>query len=133
MQLVQVLSDTSWCLNRVAVLENSLLIAENEASVNTDHPKILTALAMAKTYREQNQAVANLATHGQRLDRLFKETLKQLHEIQAERRSLEKEQQKMAPSSCKCTMTKGLPTARRKMASFFQKPKWRPASSETFD
>jgi len=95
MQLVQVLADTSWRLNRVTVLENSLFtlgIAEQEASVDTEHPQVLTNLAMAKTYREQNHVVANLGMHGQRLARLFKETLKQLREIQAERHSLEKEQ-----------------------------------------
>ena len=95
MQLVQVLSDTAWRLNRVTVLENSLLtlgIAEQEASVDTDHPQVLTNLAMAKTYREQNPVMANLATHGQQLARLFKETDKQLREVQAERHSLEKEQ-----------------------------------------
>ncbi len=95
MQLVQVLADTAWRLNRVAVLENSLLslgIAEHEHSVDTDHPKVLTALAMAKTYREQNHVIANLGMHGQRLARLFKETFKQLREIQAERRGKEKEQ-----------------------------------------
>ncbi len=99
MQLVQVLADTAWRLNRVAALENSLLslgIAEHEDSVDTDHPKVHTALAMAKTYREQSHVVANLGMHGQRLARLFKETFKQLREIQTERRSEEKEQLKKA-------------------------------------
>src|ERR1700687_3703166 len=75
MQLVQVLSDAAWRLNRVAVLENSLLslgIAEHEGTVDTDHPRVLTALAMAKTYREQSHVVASLGMHGQRLARLFK-------------------------------------------------------------
>ena len=112
MQLVQVLADTSWRLNRVTVLENSLLtlgIAEHEASVDTDHPQVHTNLAMAKAYREQNHVVANLGMHGQRLDRLFKETLKQLREIQAERRTLEKEQLKNAAVIMELHNDKGLP------------------------
>jgi len=46
---------------------------------------------MAKTYHEHNQVVANLGMHGDRLARLFKETLKQVRELQAERHNLEKE------------------------------------------
>jgi len=112
MQLVQVLSDTAWRLNRVTVLENSLLslgIAEHEASVDTDHPQVLTNLAMAKTYREQNQVVASLGTHGDRLARLFERTLKQLREIQAERRSVETEELKNAASIMELHQDNGIP------------------------
>jgi hypothetical protein len=86
----------------------SLGIAEQEASVDTDHPKVLTALAMAKTYREHNHVVASLGTHGDRLARLFEKTLKQLREIQAERRNLEKEQLKDATSIMEMHQDKGL-------------------------
>ncbi len=110
--LVQTIADTTWRLYRIAGLENNLLtlgITEHEASVDTDHPQVLTGLAMAKTYREQSHVLANLGMHGQRLARLFKETLKQLREIQAERRSLEKEQLKNAAVIMELHNDKGLP------------------------
>src|ERR1700682_1926582 len=55
--LVQTIADVTWRLFRISGLENNLLplgITEHEASVDTDHPQVHTALAMAKTYREQN-------------------------------------------------------------------------------
>ena len=53
--------------------------------------QLVQVLALAETYREQKQIMANPGMHGQRLARLFKETLKQLTELQAERRNMEKD------------------------------------------
>jgi len=86
--LVQTLADAAWRMNRIAALENNLFtlgIIEHQENVDTDHPQVRTALATAKSYREQHRALANLSLHEQRLARLFEKTLKQLREIQAER------------------------------------------------
>lgn len=93
--LVQTMADVTWRLFRISGLENNLLtlgIIEHELGVNTDHPQVLTGLAMAKAYREQNHAIANLGLHEHRLARLFDKSLKQLRELQAERQSSEEEQ-----------------------------------------
>jgi hypothetical protein len=51
---------------------------------------------LARAYREQSQVIANLGLHGHRLAGLFQRTIKQLREIQAQRRNLEGEQLKNA-------------------------------------
>jgi len=110
--LVQTMADVTWRLFRISGLENNLLtlgIIDHERSVNTDHPQVLTGLAMAKTYREQNHAIANLGLHEHRLGRLFDKSLKQLRELQAERHSLEKEQLQNAAILMEVHKDAGLP------------------------
>jgi len=112
--LVQTMADVTWRLFRISGLENNLLtlgIIEHEHSVDTDHPQVLTGLAMAKTYRAQNQVIANLGLHENRLGRLFDKTLKQLLELQAERRRLEKEQLQDAAIIMEMHQDAGLPYA----------------------
>ena len=115
--LVQTIADTTWRLYRIAGLENNLLtlgITEHEASVDTDHPQVLTGLAMAKTYREQCHVLASLGLHQHRLARLFDKTLKQLREIQSARA-------KMQPSSWNRTKTQDFHTPRRRWLRFFNR------------
>jgi len=91
-QLVQTLADTSWRLNRARAIETNLLTlgqVEVEAGLTTDHPEADAALAMAQAYRDQTRALANLSMLEQRLTRQFEKALKQLHELQAERRTRE--------------------------------------------
>jgi len=91
-QLTQTIADLTWRLNRIAAIETNLLtlgITEHSASVDAENGQAHTALAMAKAFREQNQAMANLSMYERRLSLRFKETLKQLREIQAERATQE--------------------------------------------
>src|SRR6266851_5293839 len=91
-QLVQSLADTSWRLNRIPALENNLLtlgFAEHSDDINTEHPEVHAALAIAEALREQTRAFTALSMHGQRLSRQFEKTLNQLRELQAERRAAE--------------------------------------------
>src|SRR5216683_4111609 len=88
-QLVQSLADTSWRLNRIPALENNLLalgFAEHSDRINTEHPEVHAALAIAEALREQTKAFSALSMHGQRLSRQFDRTLEQLRELQRERR-----------------------------------------------
>src|SRR5713226_2653023 len=88
-QLVQSLADTSWRLNRIPALENNLLalgFAEHSDHINTEHPEVHAALAIAEALREQTKAFSALSMHGQRLSRQFDKTLEQLRELQKERR-----------------------------------------------
>jgi hypothetical protein len=94
-QLVQSIADTSWRINRIAALETNLLalgIHEQSNNIDTAHPEVHAALAMAAAVREQTRALSNLSSHEHRLSRQFERTLKQLREIQAERRENDKDQ-----------------------------------------
>ena len=94
-QLVQSLADTSWRINRIVALETNLLalgIHEQSNNIDTAHPEVHAALAMAASVREQTRALSNLSAHEHRLSRQFERTLKQLREIQAERREKENDQ-----------------------------------------
>ena len=111
-QLVQSLSDTSWRINRIAALETNLLalgIHEQSNSIDTAHPEVHTALAMAAAVREQTRALSNLSSHEHRLSRQFERTLKQLREIQAERREKEKDQMDKAAKILQLHQAEGTP------------------------
>ncbi len=83
-QLVQTITDTTWRLNRIAAIENNLLTLGM-----TEYTGPQDELAMAASFRDQAKAIATLGMHEQRLSRQFERTLKQLREIQAERRESE--------------------------------------------
>ncbi len=94
-QLVQSLGDTTWRLNRVPAIEATFLTlaAEDQLdSIHTNEPRAASALALAQAFHQQSQALANISIYEQRLARLFDRTLKQLREIQAERREQERRQ-----------------------------------------
>src|SRR5712691_11494335 len=98
-QLVQSLADTSWRLNRIPALENNLLalgFAEHSDRIITEHPEVHAALAIAEALREQTRAFSALSLHGQRLSRQFERELRQLRELQAERRSAEQRELRQA-------------------------------------
>jgi hypothetical protein len=90
-QLVQSLIDSSWQLNRAAAIETNLLslgITENE-DIHANHPEAETALTMARAFRDNNRAIAQISIYRQRLTREFERTLALLRRIQAERRERE--------------------------------------------
>jgi len=91
-QLVQTLADCSWRSNRARAIETNLLTLgqiEAEGAIQANHPEAAAALAMAQTYRDQARALANLSMLEQRLSRQFEKALKQLRELQDERRKCE--------------------------------------------
>ncbi len=94
-QLVQSLGDTTWRLNRVPATEATFLTLAAEDhldSIHTNEPRAAGALALAQAFHHQSHALANISIYEQRLARLFDRTLKQLREIQAERRQHERSQ-----------------------------------------
>jgi len=82
--LTQTIADLSWRLNRILAIETNMLAAN---SVDTENDTVPTASAMSKTFREQSQALANLSMYEHRLSNRLDKALKQLHELQAERRN----------------------------------------------
>src|SRR3984957_11470628 len=81
--LVQALADTSWRLNRVAVLETNLL---TQGIVSPPpHPsfrKKFSAMSIADSLASQCRSLSNLSMHSQRLSRQFERTVTHLRALQ---------------------------------------------------
>ena len=93
-QLAHACADLQFRLNRIAAAEHNLFSighVENADLWDTGHPESQTALAFAETLRNSPDPLKLLSTYEQRLSRRFLQTLKQLREMQAERRALEQE------------------------------------------
>src|SRR5260221_14037276 len=79
-QLTQTVADLSWRLNRAPAIQTNMLalgITKKSNSVDTENEQVHTALAMAKAFREQSQAFANLALYEHRLNVRHDKALKQ--------------------------------------------------------
>jgi len=111
-QLTQTVADLSWRLNRATAFENNMLalgITEHSHTIDTENDQVHTALAMAKTFREQSQAFANLALYEHRLSVRHDKALKQLREMQEERRRQELWVMPEAARLLKMHKAKGVP------------------------
>jgi hypothetical protein len=98
-QLVQSLSSQAWRLNRAEALENNLLtlgMIEKSDSISTENAQVQDALAMAAALAQKAAALSTLSMHQNRVARTFERTLKQLREIQAERRAKEEREMELA-------------------------------------
>jgi hypothetical protein len=96
-ELAKACADLQFRLNRCSAAEHNMFaigFEENGNRWETGHPESHTALAMAETLRSNRNPIATLSLYEQRINRRFLQTLKQLREIQAERRSLEQTQLK---------------------------------------
>jgi hypothetical protein len=96
-ELANACADLQFRLHRCSAAEHNLFaigFEENGNRWETGHPESHTALAMAETLRSNANPIATLSLYEQRLHRRFSQTLKQLREIQAERRALEQAQLK---------------------------------------
>jgi hypothetical protein len=91
--LVQVLADTFWRLNRVAALETNLLslgIAHDAGPIIDAPQQIQDALSIVSALESQSKALSNLSMHGQRLSRQFERIVTQLRDLQKIRREKER-------------------------------------------
>jgi len=82
------LSDLTWRLKRINSIEANLLAADiawKLGQYQRRNRSTLRGPCTAKDFREQTQALANLSMYERRLSLRFKDTLKQLRELQAER------------------------------------------------
>jgi hypothetical protein len=96
-QLANSCADLQFRLNRIAAAEHNLFSighTENGDLWETGHPESHTALAFAETLRKSADPLKLLSIYEQRLSRRFNQTLKQLLEMQAGRRTREKEELK---------------------------------------
>jgi hypothetical protein len=96
-QLAAMYTGFLWRINRAGSVEDNMFglghmeqVAEN---LNIDHPEAHNAATAAKTFRNEYKAFDRIGIYTQRLVNNANKILKQLKDIQAERRS--REQQKM--------------------------------------
>ena len=89
-QFAQTFCDTQWRLNRIRAIEESMFALghfEPAGAIDPGHPEIHAALTNARVFRENSNVFANLSLYEQRLNRALKESLRQLQELQAQRRA----------------------------------------------
>src|SRR5205823_3443848 len=94
-QLANTCADLQFRLHRLAAAEHNLLAIghdENGDLWNTGHPESHTALTLAETFRRSKDPLATSTLYETRLSRRFLQTLKQLHQLQAERKPTEQQQ-----------------------------------------
>ncbi len=75
-------------LNRARSYEDGMLALgqiEHSDSMGVEHPEALAALNAAKAFRENSKAFVNLSLYEQRLQRMQKDALRQLQELQTKR------------------------------------------------
>lgn len=93
-QLAHSCADLQYRLNRIAAAEHNLFSighVENGDLWETGQAESHTALAFAETLRNSPDPLKLLSLYEQRISRRFLQTLKQLREMQAERRELEQQ------------------------------------------
>ena len=94
-QLAHACADIQFRLHRISAAEHNLFALgheENGDNWNTGESESHAALTFADTLRRSKDPIATITIYEQRLSRRLLQTLKQLREMQAERRSLEQEQ-----------------------------------------
>jgi hypothetical protein len=123
-QFAQTVADNQWRINRIRSIEDGMLAqghltaaqaqvrcaANSDAgNFDADHSEIHSAMTAARAFRDHSKAFANLSIYEQRLHRCVKESLRQLKELQAERRERRKTEMDDAIRLRKTEEMKGLP------------------------
>ena len=111
-QFAQTIADNQWRINRIRSIEDGMLGMghfEPAGDFETDHTEIHSAMTAARAFREDSKAFVNLSIYEQRLHRSMKDALRQLKELQAERRERRKTEMDDAIRLLKTQQMKGLP------------------------
>ena len=111
-QFAQTVADNQWRINRIRSIEDGMLgMGHFEAAGNFDCPssEIHSAMTAARAFRNDSKSFVNLSIYEQRLHRSMKESLRQLRELQTERREKNKTEMDNAIRLLKTQQMKGLP------------------------
>jgi hypothetical protein len=111
-QFAQTVADNQWRINRIRSIEDGMLgMGHFEAAGDFDcpSPEIHSAMTAARAFRDDSKSFVNLSIYEQRLHRSMKESLRQLRELQTERRQREKTEMDDAIRLLKTQQMKGLP------------------------
>jgi hypothetical protein len=112
-QFAQTVADNQWRINRIRSIEDGMLgMGHFEAAGNFDCPssEIHSAMTAARAFRDDSKSFVNLSIYEQRLHRSMKESLRQLRDLQTERREREKTEMDDAIRLLKTQQMKGLPS-----------------------
>jgi hypothetical protein len=111
-QFAQTVADNQWRINRIRSIEDGMLGMghfERAGDFDCPSPEIHSAMTAARAFRAGSQAFVNLSIYEQRLHRSLKDALRQLKELQAERRDRRKAEMDDAIRLLKTQEMKGLP------------------------
>jgi hypothetical protein len=111
-QFAQTVADNQWRINRIRSIEDGMLGMghwEAAGNIDTDHVEIHAVMTAARAFRDNSQAFVNLSIYEQRLHRSMKEALRQLKELQTERRERRQTEMDDAIRLSKAQEMKGLP------------------------
>jgi hypothetical protein len=109
-QFAQTVADNQWRINRIRSIEDGMLgMGHFEAAADFDCPtaEIHSAMTAARAFRNDSKSFVNLSIYEQRLHRSMKESLRQLKELQTERRGLQKAEMDNAIRLLKTQQMKG--------------------------
>ncbi len=112
-QFAQTVADNQWRINRIRSIEDGMLGMghfEPAGDFDCPTPEIHSAMTAARAFRDDSKSFVNLSIYEQRLHRSMKESLRQLRELQTERREREKTEMDDAIRLLKTQQMKGLPT-----------------------
>ena len=92
-QLAQSYAGFQWRINRAAAIEDNMftlgLMEEVAENLNIEHPEAHNAASYAKTFRQESREFDRVSLYNQRLVAGAAKVLKQLQQMQAERRKRE--------------------------------------------
>jgi hypothetical protein len=113
-QFAQTVADNQWRINRIRSIEDGMLgmghfEAAGDFDDHTNNPETHSAMTAARAFRDDSKSFVNLSIYEQRLHRSMKEALRQLRELQTERRELRKAELDDAIRLLKTQQMKGLP------------------------
>ena len=111
-QFAQTVADNQWRINRIRSIEDGMLGMghwEAAGNIDTDHVEIHAVMTAARAFRDNSQAFVNLSIYEQRLHRTMKEALRQLKELQTERRERRQAEMDDAIRLSKAQQMKSLP------------------------
>src|SRR5580692_11470607 len=111
-QFAQTVADNQWRINRIRSIEDGMLAMghfEDAGNFDTPSPSIHSAMTAARAFRDDSKSFVNLSIYEQRLHRSMKDSLRQLKELQTERREREKTEMDDAIRLLKTQQMKGLP------------------------
>jgi hypothetical protein len=109
-QFAQTVADNQWRINRIRSIEDGMLgMGHFEAAGDFDcpSPEIHSAMTAARAFRDDSKSFVNLSIYEQRLHRSMKDSLRQLKELQTERRERDKTEMDDAIRLLKTQQMKG--------------------------
>jgi hypothetical protein len=94
-ELAQTVADGYWRLKRFRTVEEGMLAMghyEKEGDFDAENEEIHSSFTAAKAFRANSQAFVNLSIYEQRIQRGIERSMKQLREVQAERKARKQEE-----------------------------------------